>query len=214
VAVLKQSGPPRSGCSALARRTADDTFGGHDSAGPRTRGNFERAGGAGATVDPRVLRGRDVEVTNDGPAWSIRSVLISVKDLDRSSTFYQDVMNLQEAHREDQLVVLTRSLPGSMLLYLRRAYRAAVHQGQQALGVRALSCDVGSFAELDRVEQRLRALGAFVSREIIEGPERFEAVRGLDPDRLPLALVAQQPGRSLTAADNEKVWTRLYGVDA
>jgi len=159
------------------------------------------------------LRGRDAEVTNDGPAWSIRSVVISVRDLERSSTFYQDVLNMQEVHRRDQLAVLASSVPGSMLLYLRRAYRNAVHQGQQALGVRALSCDVGSFAELDRVEQRLQALGGFVDRQIIDGAERFEAVRGLDPDRLPLALVAQQPGRTMTSADYEEVWTRLYSMD-
>jgi hypothetical protein len=152
-------------------------------------------------------------VTNDGSTWSIRSVLISVKDLDRSSTFYQDVANMQEVKRGDQLAVLASSVPGSMLLYLRRAYRSAVHQGQQALGVRALSCDVGSFAELDRVEQRLRAIGAFRDRLIIDGTERFEAVRGLDPDRLPLAFVAQQPGRTVTSTDYEEVWTRLYSMD-
>lgn len=164
-------------------------------------------------MDPVSLRGRDAEVTNDTPAWSIRSVLISVKDLDRSSAFYRDVSNMQEVHREDQLAVLASSVPGSMLLYLRLAYRTAVHQGQQALGVRALSCDVGSFAELDRVEQRLRALGAFIDRQIIDGAERFEAVRGLDPDRLPLAFVAQQPGRTMTSADYEGVWTRLFSMD-
>jgi len=121
---------------------------------------------------------------------------------------------MQEVHRGDQLAVLANSVPGSMLLYLRRAYRTAVHQGQQALGVRALSCDVGSFAELDRVEQRLRALGAFMDRKIIDGVERFEAVHGLDPDRLPLAFVAQQPGRTMTSADYEEVWNRLYSLDA
>jgi catechol 2,3-dioxygenase-like lactoylglutathione lyase family enzyme len=152
-------------------------------------------------------------VTNDDPEWSIRSVLISVKDLDRSSTFYRDVANMQEVHRGDQLAVLASIVPGSMLLYLRRAYRTAAHQGQQALGVRALSCDVGSFAELDRVEQRLRDLGAFRDRQIIDGADRFEAVRGLDPDRLPLAFVAQQRGRAMTSADYEGVWTRLYSMD-
>jgi catechol 2,3-dioxygenase-like lactoylglutathione lyase family enzyme len=139
--------------------------------------------------------------------------LISVKDLDRSSAFYQDVMNIEEVYRGDQLAVVTSSVPGSVLLYLRLAYRNAVHQGQQALGVRALSCDVGSFAELDRVEERLRALGAFRDRQIIDGSERFEAVRGLDPDRLPLALVAQQPGRTMTSSDYEEVWTLLYSMD-
>jgi catechol 2,3-dioxygenase-like lactoylglutathione lyase family enzyme len=152
-------------------------------------------------------------VTNDGPAWSIRSLLISVKDLDRSSTFYQDVANLHEVDRRDQLAVLSGSVPGSMLLFLREAYRTAVHQGQQALGVRALSCEVDSFADLDRVEERLRALGGFVDRQIIDGADRFEAVRGIDPDRLPLAFVAQQPGRAMTAADYDGVWTRLYSMD-
>jgi catechol-2,3-dioxygenase len=152
-------------------------------------------------------------VANDGPPWSIRSVVISVKDLDRSSTFYQDVTNMQEVQRGDQLAVLASSVPGSMLLYLRLAYRNAVHQGQQALGVRTLSCDVGSFEELDRVEQRLRALGAFTDRQIIGGAERLEAVRGLDPDRLPLAFVAQQAGRTMTSADYEEAWIRLYSMD-
>jgi catechol 2,3-dioxygenase-like lactoylglutathione lyase family enzyme len=160
------------------------------------------------------LRGRDAEVTNDAPAWSIRAVVISVKDVDRSSGFYQDVANMQEVHRRDQLAVLASGVPGSMLLYLREAYRAAVHPGQQALGVRALSCDVGSFAELDRVEARLRALGAFMDRQIIEGSGRFEAVRGLDPDRLAVAFVAQEPGRIMTSDDYEGVWTRLYSMDA
>ncbi len=121
---------------------------------------------------------------------------------------------MQEVHRRDQLAVLASGVPGSMLLYLREAYRAAVHPGQQALGVRALSCDVGSFAELDRVEARLRALGAFMDRQIIEGSGRFEAVRGLDPDRLAVAFVAQEPGRIMTSDDYEGVWTRLYSMDA
>jgi catechol 2,3-dioxygenase-like lactoylglutathione lyase family enzyme len=152
-------------------------------------------------------------VTNDGPAWSIRSVVISVKDLDRSSTFYQDVMNLSEVNRADQVAVLAGRGHDSVLLYLRRAYRDAVHEGQQALGIRALSCDVGSVAELDRVEQRLRALGAFRDRQYIDGAKTFEAVRGLDPDRLPLAFVAMQPGRTLSSSDFEDVWTRLYSMD-
>jgi hypothetical protein len=95
----------------------------------------------------------------------------------------------------------------------RQAYRDAVHPGLEALGVRTLSRDVGSFAELDRVEQRLRALDAFTDRQIIGGAERFEAVRGLDPDRLPLAFVAQQAARTMTAADYERAWTGLYGMD-
>jgi catechol-2,3-dioxygenase len=153
------------------------------------------------------------KVTNNGPVWSIRSVLLSVSDLDHSSTFFQDVMNMHEVHRDDQTAVLAGGAPRSMLLYMRRAYRNAVHPGSQALGVRMLSCDVGSFPELDRVEKRLRALDSFRDRIIIPGGERLEAVLGYDPDRLALAFVAQQPDRTMTTADYEEVWTRIFSVD-
>src|ERR1700689_2864897 len=97
---------------------------------------------------------------SDVPPWSLRSVVVSVRDLDRSSTFYQDVMNVPEVFREDQIAVLSSDLTPSFTLYLRQAQRGAAH-AVQALGVRAFSSDVGSFAELDRVEGRLRALDGF-----------------------------------------------------
>jgi hypothetical protein len=122
-------------------------------------------------------------------------------------------MNLHEVRRDDQVAVLASSAPGSLSLYLRQAYRGAVHSGQQTLGVRALACDVGSFAELDRVEQRLRGLSAFTERKIIDLTERFEAVRGHDPDRLPLAFVAQESGRTSSSADYDEVWIQLYTMD-
>jgi hypothetical protein len=47
--------------------------------------------------------------------------------------------------------------PDSFLLFLRLALRGATRHGQQDLGVRGLSFEVGSGAELDRVEASLRA---------------------------------------------------------
>jgi catechol 2,3-dioxygenase-like lactoylglutathione lyase family enzyme len=149
-------------------------------------------------------------MTNAVPGWSIRAVVVSVRDLDRSSAFYQDVLNVPEVTRESEVAVLSGDgIPG-FSLYLREAHRNAVHSGQ-ALGVRALSCDVGSFAELDRVEGRLRALGAFRSRESLDDDNRFEIVDGYDPDRLSLIFVAHEADLSVHVY--RRAMARMYAID-
>jgi catechol 2,3-dioxygenase-like lactoylglutathione lyase family enzyme len=149
-------------------------------------------------------------MTNDVPRWSFRAVVVSVRDLDRSSAFYQEIMDVREVSRDGQMAVLSGDLIPGFSLYLREAHRNAVHSGQ-ALGVRAFSCDVGSFAELDRVEARLRARDAFRSRQFIDDAQRFEMVQGQDPDRLSLVFVAHETDLPLT--DYRHAMARLYAID-
>jgi catechol 2,3-dioxygenase-like lactoylglutathione lyase family enzyme len=149
-------------------------------------------------------------MTNDVAAWSVRGVVVSVRDLDRSSAFYQDVMNVRELTRDGQIAVLSGDLTPGFALYLREAHRNAVHSGQ-ALGVLAFSCDVGSFAELDRVEGRLRACDGFRGRQFLDDAKRFEMVQGHDPDRLSLMFVAHETDLPLT--DYRNALARLYSVD-
>ncbi len=149
-------------------------------------------------------------MTVGAPGWSMRAVVISVRDLDRSSSFYQDVMNLSETLREDQIAVLSSDQTPSFTLYLREAHRDTVHSGQ-ALGVRAFSCDVGSFAELDRVEGRLRALNGFQDRQFLDDSEQFEMIHGQDPDRLSLVFVAHET--ELQLRDYRRALARLYTID-
>ena len=149
-------------------------------------------------------------MTNSVPGWSIRAVVVSVRDLDRSSAFYQDVLNVPEVIRESEVAVLSGDLIPGFSLYLREAHRNAVHSGE-ALGVRALSCDVGSFDELDQVEGRLRALGGFRSRQSLDNDTRFEIIDGHDPDRLPLIFVAHEADLSLTAY--RSAMARMYAID-
>ena len=149
-------------------------------------------------------------MTNGALGWSIRSVVVSVRDLDRSSGFYQDVMNLSELIREDQIAVLSSDVTPSFTLYLREAHRSAVHSGQ-ALGVRAISRDVGSFAELDRVEGRLRALNGFRDRQFLDDAQQFEMIHGQDPDRLSLVFVAHDA--ELRLQDYRRALARLYAID-
>jgi catechol 2,3-dioxygenase-like lactoylglutathione lyase family enzyme len=153
------------------------------------------------------------QVTKGTPVLSIRSVVVSVKDLDHSSAFYQEVMNLPEVLREDQIAVLGGHESGMFTLYLREAQRNATHSGPQALGIRALSCDVASFAELDRIEDRLRALSAFTSRQVLDPENGFELVRGHDPDRLPLIFVAAAAGGVAILDDYHRALSQLFAID-
>jgi catechol 2,3-dioxygenase-like lactoylglutathione lyase family enzyme len=151
-------------------------------------------------------------VVDETPAWSVRSVLISVTDLDSSVAFYKDLMNLREVLRQDRMAALGLDDAGLFTLYLRVA-RHASHPGQQALGVRSLVYDVGHSVALDRVEERLRALGSFRVRQAISNAHPFELVHGHDPDRLPLTFMALEARAKLSLEDYCRVMTAMYSVD-
>jgi hypothetical protein len=152
-------------------------------------------------------------VSDEASAVSIRSILISVRDLDRSSSFYQDVINVREVLREDQIAVLGSDINGPFMLYLREAGRHATMMGQGALGVRAFTLSVGSLPELDRVEARLRAQKAFSDRRSIDGTGRLELVQGHDPDRLPLRFLATEAGTIVSLDQYHRALGMLFTVD-
>lgn len=64
-------------------------------------------------------------MTEDHPDWSVQSLLIGVRDLNRSSAFYQEVMHLREVLRQDRVAVLVDDAKGPVVLYLRELYRPA-----------------------------------------------------------------------------------------
>jgi catechol 2,3-dioxygenase-like lactoylglutathione lyase family enzyme len=126
---------------------------------------------------------------HDAPPWTIRSTLIAVADLDRSVAFYQELGPFEEIAREDAVALLGAVSPPAVLLMLRES-RSTHHirHGQQSVGLRSISFNVGSQAELDRVESVLRDQDLFTSRqEIADGAA--ELVYGRDPDNLPLVFV-------------------------
>lgn len=144
-------------------------------------------------------------------AWSLRSVLITVSDLDRSLQFYADVCGLQQILRDPDAALLGGTDTESLTLDLRQASHNAVHAGQQLLGLRACSFYVGSDAELDRVEERLSAWSAFQARQQLGENGRVGLVRGHDPDRLPLAFVSYEP--PLGGAEYQSLISLIYGWD-
>ena len=67
---------------------------------------------------------------------------------------------------------------------------------------RSVTClQCGSLAELDRVEERLRAHDSFRARRKIHETERFELVHGHDPDRLSLTFLAYEVGTTMSLDD-------------
>jgi catechol 2,3-dioxygenase-like lactoylglutathione lyase family enzyme len=124
-----------------------------------------------------------------GQSWAIRSTLIAVADLERSVAFYQELGPFEEVAREDAVVVLGDLQPPSVVLMLRetRGVHHARH-GQQSVGLRSITFNVGSIGELGRVESVLQSHNLFTSRATI-ADGASEILRGRDPDQLPLVFV-------------------------
>ena len=150
-------------------------------------------------------------MTKDGDWW-LRALLIIVSDLDRSVQFYTDVCGIHEIVREPDCALLgIETMTGSPAVALRQTSRSGVRAGPNTLGLRACSFYVGSDAELDRVEQRLRALSAFQDRQLHGDDGRVRMVRGHDPDRLPLSFVTYEP--PLTSDEYRSVLSLVYSWD-
>jgi len=155
------------------------------------------------------------DVTEGHLESSVESLLIGVRDLDRSSAFYQEVMHLREVLRQDRIAVLVDDAKGPVMLFLRQLYRLgdAVRPGPEALGVRSITFRVDSLAELDRIEQRLRGEKAFRDRYSVDETKVFEVVRGWDPDRLPLNIMVKHTGEQISLDEFRSAMARMYTQD-
>ena len=149
-------------------------------------------------------------MTQDG-GWWLDAMLVIVSDLDRSMEFYTDVCGLQEFVRGPDHALLGLKTTGFPALALREADRRGVRGGQQSLGIRGCSFYVGTDAELDQVEARLRSRSAFEDRQRCGKDDRVQLVRGHDPDRLPLGFLCYEP--PLTTEDYREMLQRIYSWD-
>jgi len=149
-------------------------------------------------------------MAEDG-GWWLRAALIIVSDLDRSVQFYTDVCGVHEILREPDCALLGIEMTESPALALRQAPRDGIRTGQQTLGLRACSFYVGTDAELNRVEGRLRARSAFQDRQQHGKDGRVRLVRGHDPDRLPLAFMSYEP--PLSRDEYRSVLSFIYSWD-
>ncbi len=144
--------------------------------------------------------------------WALRSTLVAVSDLDRSVAFYQELGPFEEIVREDAVAVLGDVSPASVILILREARSIFARRGQQALGLRSITFNVGSLGELDRIESLLRARDLFTSRQSF-ADGAAELLRGRDPDNLPLVFVSFPEEETLGLDYFRAIATLAHSVD-
>jgi hypothetical protein len=144
--------------------------------------------------------------------WAIRSTLIAVSDLDRSVAFYQELGPFDVIAREQAVAVLGQVSPAAVGVILRQTERIDQgRQGQQALGLRSEIFNLGSLAELNRIESFLRGRDLFVARR--NNPDGVsDFVVGRDPDNLPLVFVYYAED-TLGADYYRKMIDLVYSID-
>ncbi len=145
--------------------------------------------------------------------WAIRSTLIAVADLDRSIAFYRELGPFAEIGRGDAVALVGGVSPSSIVLILRETQGIHTRHGQQSLGLRSISFNVGSLAELDRIESVLRGRDLFTTRRRVdEGAS--ELVVGRDPDNQPLVFVCYTRDETLGPDYYRAIASLVYSLDA
>ncbi len=77
-----------------------------------------------------------------------------------------------------------------------------IRVGRGIIGLRLLALEAGSLGELDVIEQRLIKRKAFVGRR---RTETWEAIVGVDPDRIEVSVSSSLTGIPIQSED----WTNL-----
>jgi catechol 2,3-dioxygenase-like lactoylglutathione lyase family enzyme len=143
---------------------------------------------------------------------TIQTALLNVTDVKQSIEFYRDVFELRLVSQGDRVAALMISEEHRrQVLLLRELGRNAYHGGRGNVGVRMLSFEVGSLAELDLIEQRLTQRQALVWHG---RAERYSAIIGLDPDRIEIAVSSSNlDGTPIQSEDGEKIDHTIYAIE-
>jgi catechol 2,3-dioxygenase-like lactoylglutathione lyase family enzyme len=132
----------------------------------------------------------------------IGSVVMFVSDLDRSVSFYTDLLALAVADRSATAALL-RSAEGSQLILRSMGGNAARALG--SIGVQYVVWTASSDQDLRRCEQVLRTRSAHIQTRSAD--ERISAVEGRDPDGV--EVVVTYPGPDL--APLHELPVQIYG---
>lgn len=124
---------------------------------------------------------------------SIQASLLNVRNLDQSLEFYRHVFDLPLTARQDRVAALmiTEADRQQVLLLREAGGPSPVHMGRGTIGSRLLAFEAGSPGELDAIEHRLTERKAFIGRR---RTETWEAVVGVDPDRIEVSVSASLTG--------------------
>ena len=137
--------------------------------------------------------------------------LVNVRSLDRSVTFYTEVLGLEVQLRDQQVAILAEAQDPRSILVLRSALRDGQHHGPDALGTRALLWQVSGTTLLDALEERLRQHGGLPRR--MERDDNTDVLIGQDPDRQALAFFARRDGSPVQIGQLDGVPELVYQID-
>ena len=142
---------------------------------------------------------------------SIQAALLNVRNLNKSIEFYQDVLGLRPISREDRVAALMiDETSGRQVLVLRELDGAnPVHMGRGSIGPRVIILEAASPDELDAIEQRLTERNAFIGRR---RTDTWEAVVGVDPDRIELSISSSLTGGPIDSTHWEHLDQMVYEV--
>jgi catechol 2,3-dioxygenase-like lactoylglutathione lyase family enzyme len=131
----------------------------------------------------------------------LESAVMFVQDLNRSVTFYREVLGLQISDHSPTACLLT-SASGSQLI-LRAMGGGAVHS-LGGVGVQYVIWTAADEADLDRCERALKELSAHRETRV-GGP--VKAVEGRDPDDIVVMIIYPGPNE----APLHELPVRIYG---
>jgi catechol 2,3-dioxygenase-like lactoylglutathione lyase family enzyme len=142
---------------------------------------------------------------------SLQVSLLNVRDLNRSVQFYREVFELRPAASSDRVTALMiDGTTRQQVLVLREVHGAnPVHLGRGSIGPRLLGLEAGSVAELDVIQQRLTERNAFTGRR---KTETWEAIVGVDPDRIEIAVSSSLTGDPIQWQDWAHLDQMVYEV--
>jgi len=141
---------------------------------------------------------------------SIQTSLLNVSNLDRSLEFYQDVFEFAQSARDDQVAALMiNESHRRQVLVLREVLGKALHPGTMAIGPRLFALEAGSLDELHTIEQRLVVRGAFIGRGRTEA---YEAIVGVDSDRIRVSVAASLSGTPIRTEDWHHLDDMVYRI--
>ena len=142
---------------------------------------------------------------------SLQASLLNVRNLNRSVEFYREVFDLLPVASSDRVTALMIDETTRRQVLLLREVQGAnpVHLGRGSIGPRLLGLEAGSPAELDVIEQRLTERNAFTGRR---KTETWEAIVGVDPDRIDIAVSSSLTGVPIQWQDWKHLDQMVYEV--
>jgi catechol 2,3-dioxygenase-like lactoylglutathione lyase family enzyme len=148
------------------------------------------AGNAGSAADLR----------SSPPRLRMASAVMFVEELDRSVTFYQELLGLKVVLRDEPAALLVS--PEGFQLYLRGMGPGAQHP-LGFVGIQYVVWTADGEEDLRRCERVLRAHSALVGTQTVDG---FTWVEGRGPDNVPVVVTYPGPDR----APRHHILQRIY----